>query len=127
MAQNVAFSPLGDVPANIVSARGRERQRHLEVQRRQNVPVPIACNYHPWESAYILPRDNPYVAISGAGRHVPHRQAAGGQAGVPGLARAGRLPGHARVAQGAVRADDRPGVNDLGTIKLSPGLFEKKS
>jgi len=28
------------------------------------MPVPIACNYHPWESAFVLPRDNPYAAVT---------------------------------------------------------------
>ncbi|MFZ5832030.1 MAG: hypothetical protein ACOY3P_18250, partial [Planctomycetota bacterium] len=59
VAQNVAFSPLGDVPANIVLAVGGDATYRFS--RRQLLPVPIACNYHPWESAYILPRDNPYV------------------------------------------------------------------
>ena len=29
-----------------------------------NVPVSVACNIHPWMSAYILPRDNPFFAVT---------------------------------------------------------------
>lgn len=29
------------------------------------VPVPVACNVHPWMNGYLVVRNNPYVAISG--------------------------------------------------------------
>ena len=64
VAQNVAFSPLGDTPANIVLAVDGKATHKFS--RKQSVPVPIACNYHPWESGYVLPRDNPYAAVTQA-------------------------------------------------------------
>ena len=64
IAQNVAFSPPGDAPANIVMPVGGKAT--LQVLPPAEQPVHIACNYHPWESAFILPRDNPYAAISAA-------------------------------------------------------------
>jgi hypothetical protein len=27
-------------------------------------PMPVACSIHPWESGFILARDNPYMAVS---------------------------------------------------------------
>jgi len=62
VAQNVAFTPLGDRPANITLGVGDTRT--WKFNRSQSFPLPIKCNYHPWESAFILPRDNPYVTIS---------------------------------------------------------------
>jgi hypothetical protein len=90
------------------------------------VPVTIHCNYHPWESGYILPRDNPYAAISGP----------------EGDFRIARLPVGAELefqawqercgylaaptwTKGRFQLSIKPGVNDLGTIRLPPGLFEK--
>ncbi len=122
VAQNVAFSPLGDTPANIVLAVGAEAT--WTFRRAQSVPVPVACNYHPWESAFILPRDNPYVAIS----------AVDGTFTIPKLPVGKKLEFQAwqeRVGyldtpdwrKGRFELEIKPGVNDLGTIKLSPKLF----
>lgn len=121
VAQNVAFSPLGDVPANIVLPVGADAT--WEFRRSQTTPVPIKCNYHPWEIAYVLPRDNPYAAISAT----------------DGTFRIEKLPvgelefqawqeriGYLDIPQwpkGRFTMTIRPGVNDLGTIKLAPSLF----
>ena len=123
VAQNVAFSPLGDVPANIVLPVGSDAT--WKFRRGQMVPVPIACNYHPWESAHLLPRDNPYVAIT----------AADGTFKIPKLP-VGELEfqvwqeriGYLAIDQwpkGRFKLTVTPGTNDLGTIKLNPSLFEK--
>jgi len=127
IAQNVAFSPLGDVPANIVlaAAPGENIDATYTFHRKQNVPVPIACNYHPWESAYILPREDPYVALSGE----------------DGTFRLDKLPvgelefqvwhertGYLETAEwdrGRFEMEITPGTNDLGTIELDATLFEK--
>jgi hypothetical protein len=124
VAQNVAFSPLGDMPANIVLPVGGNAT--WTFKRKQTTPVPIACNYHPWESAFILPREDPYVAISG----------------LDGSFRITKLPvgklefqvWHERVGyldtsqwpKGRFELTIKPGVNDLGTIQLAPTRFEKK-
>lgn len=124
VAQNVAFTPLGDVPANIVLPVGGKAT--WKFKRKQNLPVAIACNYHPWESAYILPREDPYVAIT----------AKDGTFRIPKLP-VGKLEfqvwqervGYLDTPQwpkGRFGLTIQPGVNDLGTIKLSPPLFEKK-
>ena len=129
VAQNVAFSPLGDVPANIVlpAPPNEAAEATHTFKRKQNIPVPIACNYHPWESAYILPRDHPYVDVSK----------------MDGTFRIAKLPvgelefqfWHERVGylatpqwkKGRLEMTVKPGANDLGTIKLPAAMFEKKS
>lgn len=35
-----------------------------EFEKSESYPAPIACNIHPWMKAYLLIRDNPYMAIS---------------------------------------------------------------
>ncbi len=123
IAQNVAFSPPGDAPANIVMAVGGKAT--YKFGRRQNSPVHIACNYHPWESAFILPRDNPYAAISAA----------------DGTFRIAKLPlgtwqfqawqeqvgGLTTPAwpNGRFTATIQPGENDLGTIRIDPSRWGK--
>jgi len=124
VAQNVAFTPLLDKPANIVIPVGGDAT--WQFRRAQRVPVPIACNYHPWESAYMLPLDHPYVAVTGED----------GSFTIPKLPAGGELEfqwWHERVGyldtkdwpKGRMKATIQPGTNDLGTIKLSPSLFEK--
>jgi hypothetical protein len=129
VAQNVAFSPLGDLSANIVlpppPAAGAKATWRF--RRKQRAPVPIACNYHPWESAYVLPLDHPYVAIST----------------MDGTFRLPKLPvgewefqiWHEKVGydlntpickKGRFRMTIRPGGNDLGTLKLPPTMLVKE-
>ena len=121
VAQNVAFSPLGDVPANIVLPVGGTAAYRFG--RKQNSPVPIACNYHPWERGYVLPRDNPYVDITA----------------IDGTFHIEKLPvgewqfqvWHEKVdyldtpqwPKGRFTMTIKPGANDLGTIKIAPALL----
>ncbi len=90
------------------------------------VPVPVACNYHPWERAYILPRDNPFYALSDA---------------TGAFCIAGLPPGkwefqawHERTGylttpqwpKGRFQVDIGSGTSDLGTIVLPPAQFDVK-
>jgi len=125
IADNVAFSPLGDRPANIILPPAPDSGDEVpsatwKFRRRQNVPVPIACNYHPWESAYVLPRENPYVEVSKT----------------DGTFRVAKLPvgplqfqlWHEKVGylhtpqwiKGRFNMTIKPGVNELGTVKVDP-------
>lgn len=127
VAQNVAFNPMGDQAANIVLPPPPDpaAKATWTFKRKQRLPVPIACNYHPWESAYILPLDHPYADISGA----------------DGTFRIANLPlgelqfqvWHERVGyvdtpqwnKGQFEMTIKPGVNDLGIIRLASAKFEK--
>lgn len=123
VAQNVAFTPLLDKPANIVIPVDGEAD--WTFKRAQRQPVPIACNYHPWESAYILPLDHPYVAITGKD----------GSFTIPRLP-TGELEfqlWHEKVGyldtadwpKGRMTLTIQTGTNDLGTIKLAPSALQK--
>jgi hypothetical protein len=127
VAQNVAFNPLGDRAVNIVLPPPPDAAAKATwtFRRKQQRPVPIACNYHPWESAYILILDHPYADITGA----------------DGTFRIAKLPPgelefqvwHERVGyvdtpqwkKGRFKMTIKPGTNDLGTIKLASVKFEK--
>ncbi|MEN6450628.1 MAG: hypothetical protein ABFC96_09070 [Thermoguttaceae bacterium] len=125
IAQNVAFSPLGDTPANIVLPVGGKAV--YKFTRKQTAPVAIACNYHPWERAYVLPRDNPYAAISSADGRFSIAKLPIGQwefqvwhETVGGL----ELP---KWPKGRFRLSIKPGVNDLGAITIAPARLEKRT
>lgn len=129
VAQNVAFSPLGGKPANIVlpAPPDKAAKATWKFKKKQRLPVTIACNYHPWEIAYILPLDHPYCAISKA----------------DGTFRIPKLPVGAKLEfqvwqerigylatddwkRGRIKIQIKPGTNDLGTIKLPLDKFSKK-
>lgn len=129
VAQNIAFSPLGDVPANLIipaADESKKPQATWKFKRKQIVPVPIKCNYHPWESAHILPLAHPYAAVS-------QQDGTFQIASLP----VGELEfqvWHERIGylatpswtRGRFKMAIRPGTNDLGTVKLDPSLLEKK-
>ena len=128
IAQNVDFRPLGDLPANIIlsPAPGTNVDVTWKFNKMQLLPVPIACNYHPWESAYILPRDNPYVAISaGDGTFRIAKLPVGKIEFQVWQERAGYVETPA-WPRGRFVWMIQPGVNDLGTIKLPPAKFQQK-
>ena len=67
IAQNVAFSPLGDRAANLVlppKQPDTTPEIFWEFRRPQPIPCPIVCHYHAWELAYILPHANPYCTLT---------------------------------------------------------------
>jgi len=48
---------------NQLVANGSPLKKKLE--KREDVPSPVACNIHPWMKANLLVRDNPYMAVTG--------------------------------------------------------------
>lgn len=118
VAQNIAINPPGDTPVNVILPVGKDAV--IKFNRAQMQPQPIYCNYHPWESAHILIRENPYMAVSG----------------VDGTFRIAKLPlgkwdfqiwqeraGYLAVPgwpKGRCQVTIKRGTNDLGTIKIAP-------
>ena len=127
IADNVAFSPLGDVPANIIlpAAKDRDTEATWRFRRKQRIPIPITCNYHPWEIGYILPLDHPYVDISK----------------MDGTFKIPKLPAgevelqvwHEKIGylntpkweKGRLKIAITPEGHDLGTIKVDPSWLVK--
>jgi hypothetical protein len=96
-------------------------------------PILADCSIHPWESAILVVTDHPYVAVSQADRsftieNVPvgpwdfqlwHERA-------KWLKRI-TIGGKGReLEKGKLRIEIKPGVNDLGEIKVGPKLLERE-
>jgi hypothetical protein len=124
VAQNVAFDPVLDLSANLVlQVKGKATHKF---GRRQTVPTPIKCNYHPWESAYILVRDNPYVAISKSdGTFRIPKLPVGTLKFKVWQERCGYLA-TPTWAKGRFEMEIKAGENDLETIKIAPEYVAKK-
>lgn len=64
VAHNTSITPPADKGANPLLPAGKEEE--FQFGRQQNTPVPVTCSIHPWMKAYILPRENPYFAVTDA-------------------------------------------------------------
>jgi hypothetical protein len=124
VAQNVAFSPLGDSPANIVLAVDAKATHKFA--RKQNAPVHIACNYHPWESGWILLRDNPYMAVSKKDGSFEIAKLPTGEWEFQVWHERTENLDRPEWPKGRFKFTVKPGKNDLGTIKLPSKVFEKQ-
>ncbi len=64
VGHNTNISPLADVAINpLLPANG---QLEHKFTRQQALPIAVTCNIHPWMKAYILPRNDSYIAVSRA-------------------------------------------------------------
>ncbi|MGD9646834.1 MAG: hypothetical protein AB7U73_14055 [Pirellulales bacterium] len=130
VGHNTQISPPADTAVNPLLPPGGSQD--YAFGRPQNVPVPATCSIHPWMKAYIIPRDNPYFAVTdAAGKftipNIPdgeeleiqlwHESAAGARGAlvVPGLT----------DGKGIIKR--KLGENeavDLGAIQLSAPAFQ---
>jgi hypothetical protein len=64
VGHNSNISPPGDSGINpLLPAGGQTRHKF---RRPQATPVAVTCNIHPWMKAYVLPRNDPYFAVTAA-------------------------------------------------------------
>jgi plastocyanin len=64
IGHNTNIQALGDSKGSqnfLLAANG---QAEHGFSRPQTSPVPVSCNIHPWMKAYIIPRNDPYVAVT---------------------------------------------------------------
>jgi len=130
IGHNTNISPPADTGANVLLPGGGSAD--YKFSRQQDVPVPVQCNIHPWMKSYVLPRKDPYFAVTDAEGKFAIKQlpageeiefqlwqesASGGPKGelvVPGLTdNKGRF-------KRTIPAD---GVLDLETITIPAGAF----
>ncbi len=124
VAHNSNIQPLGDTGVNPLIPASAEIDHKFN--RAQSIPIPVGCNIHPWMTAYVLPRDNPYATAT----------AADGTFTIKNLPDGAELEfqvwhemsGYLALAdwpRGRFSLTIKPGTTDLGTIKVSPEIFEK--
>lgn len=93
----------------------------------ERIPVAITCGIHPWEKGWILPLDHPYLVVSGKdGSFSIANLPPGKHEFQVWQEKAGYLAAKPDWKRGRFELDIKPGKNDLGVIKVSPKLFEKK-
>jgi hypothetical protein len=124
VGHNSNLQPLNDDAINPLLAAGQKVP--FKFNRQQNVPVPVGCNIHPWMRGYILPRDNPYMAVTEPdGTFKIEKLPAGELEFQAWQERAGYLPAMKGWDKGKFKVTIKDGgVVDLGVIKVDPKLFK---
>jgi len=64
VAHNSNLQPPGNEPINPLITPGQTVDYSFVMKTL--LPTPVGCNIHPWMKGYIVPRDNPYCAVSDA-------------------------------------------------------------
>ncbi|MEX0678994.1 MAG: hypothetical protein WD063_18110 [Pirellulales bacterium] len=96
------------------------------------VPVPVKCNIHPWMSAWIVARKDPYAAVTDKdGKFTIHDLPAGRELEFrlwhesPGYLKNATFKGGKADNRGTFKIKLKPGTNDLGDIKVSGSIFKR--
>ena len=132
-AFNVKMDPFSNGASSMLLPPMQQDERNFSNPER--LPVSLGCNIHEWLSAYLLILDHPYVDITDehgsftiknlpVGKHeFQFWQEISGYVVVPSVHLWGEeLQGHRQ--KGRLIINIKPGVNDLGEIRIDPVEFE---
>ena len=131
VGHNTNVSATGDSvgTGNVLLAGGTEAA--WKFGRAQSDPVVVACNIHPWMKAYIMPRNDPYFAVTAKdGSFTIEKLPAGEEMEFQvWQERKGRtLDGtseQVKLVKGQFRVTmPKDGVRDLGKITISAAAFQ---
>ncbi|HEY4309906.1 MAG TPA: hypothetical protein VGN12_10680 [Pirellulales bacterium] len=122
-SHNSNVTEVGGQGANPLISPGKEAT--YKYARAQVIPQPVACNIHPWMKALVLPRDNPYFAVSNADGSFEIKDLPAGKLEFQvWQEKAGNVDTKA-WPKGRFTMEIKAGDNDLGSVKLEPKLFNK--
>lgn len=129
VGHNFKIDTFANRPFNRTIPAGGKFEHKFPLPER--LPVRVSCSIHPWMSAYILIRSDPLMAVSDAtGRLVIKNVPVGKRTFQFWQEKAGYIDqvtigGKAAAwARGRLEVDIKPGLNDLGEVRLAPALFE---
>ena len=129
IGHNTNVQPVKNSARNILIPANGSIEHKFKVA--ETLPAPTMCNIHPWMKGYIIPRDDPYVVVSGAdGSFEIKNLPAGGTLEFQlwhercGYVRDVDVKGTA-AKRGRIKIKIEPGDNDLGTIKVPAALLKK--
>jgi plastocyanin len=126
-SHNSNLAPLGDTNVNPVLTP--DSSVDFTFHKQQKLPVPVSCNIHPWMKGYIVVKDNPYIAVSDKEGNFELKDLPAEELEFTvWQEKSGWLPAKKDWDQkkATFKMKIKPGDNDLGEIKVSPKLFEKK-
>lgn len=124
VSHNSNVSAIGEAAFNpVIAPDGAARH---QFSKSQNLPATVTCNIHSWMKGYVLPRDNPYAAVTGDdGSFTIKNLPAGTWEFQVWQESAGGLAARPDWKKGKFKLEIKPGANDLGTIQVAANLLEK--
>lgn len=124
ISHNSNMQPIGNPGTNPLLPSNSSIE--YKFTKKTNLPAPVACNIHPWMSAYVVARDNPYTVVTGIdGKFNLENVPVGKHEIRVWQEKCGYLDTK-EFPKGKLKFDVKPGTNDFGVVKVSPKLFEKK-
>jgi hypothetical protein len=127
---NTNIQSISNDGINPILAAGADPLKH-KFAKAEVRPVKVGCNIHTWMGAWLIVRTDPYAAVSGkdgtfeikdlpAGKELEfglwHEKA--------GYLRNAAFKGGTSDPKGNFKFTIKPGVNDLGDIKVSKSIFK---
>jgi hypothetical protein len=128
VGHNTKIDTLTNQPINYTIPSGGKLEYQFKSAER--LPARVSCSIHPWMSAWLLVKDNPYMAASDANGKLTIKNIPVGKwtfqfwhekAGY--LSEVNQDGKDAKWARGRLEVEVKKGTNDLGTVKLAPSLF----
>jgi hypothetical protein len=125
VAHNTNLSPPADAPSNNLIPGNSESQ--YTFSRPQTEPVPVTCSIHPWMKAFMIPRNDAYIAVTKADGsfEIPNLPAGEKVEFQVWHEKQSKLAAKPEWAQGrftvTIPKDD---VLDLGQIQVAPGALQ---
>jgi plastocyanin len=129
---NANFQFLRNPPTNFLIPAGQSKDLKLKPDLVEPTAMPVDCNIHPWMKAFVIVKQHPFVGISNDQGIIEIPDLPTGKGVVFRLwHEATRAIGEIEVggkSQKLSRGNRwelelKPGVNDLGVVKLSAKLF----
>jgi plastocyanin len=128
---NANFAFFNNPPVNVlIPVNG---SKDVDIDKDERAPIPVECNIHPWMKAFVIVQDHPFVGVTDengvleiqglpAGEiafRVWHESADGAldEAVVKGKKE--------KWSRGTMEITLKPGVNDLGEVKIPAAKFKK--
>lgn len=99
-----------------------------QFKREQRVPVPVSCNLHPRMRGWVLPRSNPYFAVTDADGYFAIDNLPAGQWEFQlWHEQVGYLPARDDWDKGRLTIRIEPGkVARLGVVRIGPPIIGAK-
>ncbi|KAA5539210.1 hypothetical protein FYK55_25150 [Roseiconus nitratireducens] len=104
----------------------------LRLRSAEPAPIPVRCNIHPWERAYVLVLEHEFVGVSDKDGHLAIRGLPKGPVTIRvwhehGTLGSVRIGGERRpLAKGRLHLDLNDPVTDLGEVVIDAASFENR-